>query len=45
LALEVDFEQLLEDEWREWTAFDARAAQPPDPDELLGVRRAGTPPQ
>lgn len=43
IALDIPFEDLLEDDWRDWTAFDARAAEPPDPDELLGVNRAGTP--
>ncbi len=42
LALDVPFEQLLEDEWRQWTAFDAQAAEPPDLDELLGVNRGGS---
>jgi transcriptional regulator with XRE-family HTH domain len=43
LALDVPFERLLENEWMEWTAFDARAAEPPDPDELLGARRRDVP--
>jgi transcriptional regulator with XRE-family HTH domain len=43
-ALDVPFDELLEDEWSEWTAFDARAGEPPDIDELLGVNRPGKPP-
>jgi transcriptional regulator with XRE-family HTH domain len=43
LALDVPFEQLLEDEWRGWTAFDTRAGEPPDPDELYGELRREPP--
>jgi len=43
ITLDVSFDDLLEDEWREWTALDAQAASPPDPDDLLGVNRAGSP--
>jgi transcriptional regulator with XRE-family HTH domain len=33
VALGVDLEELIEDEWREWHTFDAhRAAAPPDPE-------------
>jgi transcriptional regulator with XRE-family HTH domain len=32
LALGCTLDDLVEDEWREWMAFDARAAKPPDID-------------
>lgn len=36
IALDVDFEHLLEDEWKGWTSFSAEAAAPPDLERLLG---------
>lgn len=32
LALGVELDALIEDEWREWMAFDARAPAPPEPE-------------
>jgi transcriptional regulator with XRE-family HTH domain len=31
IALGVELDTLIEDEWREWLTFDARAAAPPEP--------------
>lgn len=32
IALGVELDALIEDEWREWLPFDARAATPPQPE-------------
>lgn len=32
IALGVELDALIEDEWREWLPFDARAAAPPAPE-------------
>jgi transcriptional regulator with XRE-family HTH domain len=32
IALGVELDALIEDEWREWLAFDTRAARPPAPE-------------
>ncbi len=34
LALGVELEDLIEDEWREWKVLDARYGQPPAPEEF-----------
>jgi len=39
IALDVELDRLLEEEWRGWTEFDAHAPVPPDLDELLGPKR------
>jgi transcriptional regulator with XRE-family HTH domain len=32
IALGVELDTVIEDEWREWMPFDARAAAPPEPE-------------
>lgn len=34
LALGVELDVLIEDEWREWKTFDQQHPAPPDPDEF-----------
>jgi len=34
LALGVELDDLIEDEWREWAVFDQRRPHPPKPEEL-----------
>lgn len=34
LALGVELDELIEDEWRTWLVLDSRAAAPPAPDEF-----------
>jgi transcriptional regulator with XRE-family HTH domain len=34
IALGIELDALIEDEWREWLAFDARAPAPPEPEDF-----------
>jgi transcriptional regulator with XRE-family HTH domain len=34
LALGVELDELIEEEWREWMVFDQARAEPPSPDEF-----------
>lgn len=40
IALGVPFDELVEDQWREWTEFSAYAPRPPSPD-WYGAQGAG----